>query len=431
MTRRPRLLFLSQTLPYPPDAGVKIRTYHVLRLLASAFETTALCFYRWKGGRAHQDVPAAVRALSRLAQVEAFPIPQEHHPWRLVWDHLRSALRGRVYTVFAYESPSFRSRLQALLREAAFDLVHVDSLDLSAYLPLAANLPVACVHHDVESALLRRRAQHEAAWWRRAYVDHQATLMEREERYWCERVAVNVTVSDLDRATLEGLAPQGRFVVVPNGVDTETLRPDAGGESGIVFVGGSTWFPNQDAMTYFCEAILPLVRARDGRTSMRWVGRASEEERARYRRDYGIELTGYVPDVRPYVSDAACYVVPLRIGGGTRIKILDAWAMGKAVVSTSIGCEGLAATDGENILVRDTPEAFAAAVCEVLRDRELRSRLGRAARATAERIYSWDVIGEQMIRTYLGLLESSPGREGVATVSANRPTAVSSRLPRR
>src|SRR6266513_1348851 len=242
VTRRPRLLFLSQTLPYPPDAGVKIRTYHVLRLLASAFETTALCFYRWKGGRAHQDVPAAVRALSRLAQVEAFPIPQEHHPWRLVWDHLRSGLRGRVYTVFAYESPSFRSRLQTLLREAAFDLVHVDSLDLSAYLPLAANLPVACVHHDVESALLRRRAQHEAAWWRRAYVDHQATLMEREERYWCERVAVNVTVSDLDRATLEGLAPRGRLDMVPKpGRDDLLLRSDPA-------VGARSRRPHLDAV---------------------------------------------------------------------------------------------------------------------------------------------------------------------------------------
>jgi len=431
MTRRPRLLFLSQTLPYPPDAGVKIRTYHVLRLLAAAFDTTALCFYRWKGGRAQQDVPAAVRALSRLAQVEAFPIPQEHHLGRLAWDHLRSALRGRVYTAFTYESHAFRSRLQALLSEPAFDLVHVDSLDLSAYLPLISSLPVACVHHDVESALLRRRGEHEAAWWRRAYVDHQAALMEREERYWCERVALNVTVSELDRATLHGLAPLGRFVVVPNGVDTEALRPDSGGDGGIVFVGGSTWFPNQDAMTYFCEAILPLVRRRDGRTAMRWVGRASEEERVRYRRDYGIELTGYVPDVRPYVSDAACYVVPLRIGGGTRIKILDDLAMVKAVVSTWIGCEGLDATDGEYILVRDTPDAFAAAVCDVLRDRELRNRLGRAARATAERIYSWEVIGEQMIRTYLGLLDSGPAREGVGTVSAKRPTAASVRLPHR
>ncbi|HEV2130469.1 MAG TPA: glycosyltransferase family 4 protein, partial [Longimicrobiaceae bacterium] len=116
------------------------------------------------------------------------------------------------------------------------------------------------------------------------------------------------------------------------------------------------------------------------------------------------ELTGYVEDPRPFVRDAACYVVPLRVGGGTRLKILEAWGMGKAVVSTSIGCEGLDAVDGENILIRDTPETFAEAVRAVLHDPELRGRLGAAARATAERRYSWEVIGGPMVRRYLELI---------------------------
>jgi glycosyltransferase involved in cell wall biosynthesis len=408
VTLRPRLLFLSQTLPYPPDGGVKIRTFHVLRLLATAFDVTALCFFRWKGGRAEQDIAGALQALNGLAHVEAFPIPQEHHRGRFLWDHLRSALTRRTYTVYAYESAAFRSRVTALLHEQSFALAHIDSLDLSGYLPLLRGLPVVCVHHDAQSALLQRRAEQEEAGWRRAYVRYQAALMAREERRVCADVELNVTVSDVDRATLGQRAPGGRFVVVPNGVDVEAFRPGEGRDDSIVFVGGTTWFPNHDAMAYFCDAILPLIRGLGEPAPVRWVGRATEAERQGYRDRYGVELTGYVPDVRPYVRDAGCYVVPLRIGGGTRIKILDAWAMGKAVVSTSIGCEGLAAVDGENILIRDTPAAFAAAVCDILRDTERRRRLGRAARETVEQRYGWEVIGAAMVQTYCELLRPQP-----------------------
>src|SRR5581483_2678873 len=216
---RPKVLFLSQTLPYPPDGGVKIRTYHVLRQLARAFEVTALCFYRWKPGAHEPDVAEAVRALGAFGRVEAFPIPQEHSGARLLWDHLRSAARARVYTAYVYDSAEFRGRLRALLASERFDLVHADSLDLSAYFPLIGGLPLVCVHHDVQSVLLRRRAQRERSRARRAYLAFQANLMEREERRWCGRVALNVAVSEVDRAALLRLAPEARVTVVPNGVD--------------------------------------------------------------------------------------------------------------------------------------------------------------------------------------------------------------------
>lgn len=404
MSERPRLLFLSQTLPYPPDSGVQIRTYNVLRLLSGAFDIVALCFYRWKGGAEQRNVDKSAAALGKLADVEVFPIPQEYSRVRFVWDHLRSLLTRRVYTSFVYESRDFERRLANHVRRSFFDLVHFDSLDLIGYLPLVSGLPAVCVHHNVESMLLRRRAQAERAAWRRAYVSYQASLTEQQERTWCERVDLNVTVSEKDRRILERQAPAGRFVVVPNGVDVDRFEPAAGCDEGLVFVGGNTWFPNRDALDYFCSSILPLLRGAGEVTPVRWVGRASDSEREEYNARYGVELTGYVDDIRPHVRDAACYVVPLRVGGGTRLKILDAWAMGKAVVSTSIGCEGLAAKDGENILVRDTPEGFAEAIRAVLHDEALRSRLAANARKTAESTYSWEVIGGPMIERYRGLM---------------------------
>lgn len=403
---RPKLLVLSQTLPFPPDGGVKVRTYNVLKQLATAFDIVALCFYRSKTS---SDAGAA--GLRELARVEAFPIPQEHSRLRLLRDHLHSAVSRRVYTAFAYRSEKFRARLVDLLAAENFDLVHADSLDLSDYFPLVRDVPLICVHHDIQSGLLRRRAQQQRARWSRSYIAYQAELMRREERLWCPRVDLNVTVSEVDRDALHGVAPNARVAVVPNGVDVDYFRAEQDeGASKVVFVGGSNWFPNVDAMRYFGDAVLPLIRERGASPDVVWVGSTTAQERDAFRRDYGIDATGYVEDTRPYVRQAACCIAPLRVGGGTRIKILDAWAMGTAVVSTSIGCEGLAAVDGDNILVRDDPRAFAEAVLAVLNDESLRHRLGRGGRSTAERVYSWETIGRSMIAEYLAVAATRSGR---------------------
>jgi glycosyltransferase involved in cell wall biosynthesis len=411
---RPRLLFLAQVLPFPPDGGVAIRTYNILRLLAREYEVTALCFYRRATVR---DVDASVRALSAFARVTAFPILEERSAITLASNHLRSVLGRRVYTVFAYEHPEFRARLRREVRDGGFDLVHVDSLDLSGYLGELGTLPTICVHHNVESALLRRRAGLATKRVTAAYLRHQAALMQREEREWCPRLPLNVAVSDDDRAQLERLAPGARVIVVPNGVDTDAFRPAEVPQQGIVFVGGMTWFPNRDALEYFAAEIQPLL-ARDGEAPrVTWVGRATEGATAKYRA-VGIELTGYVDDIRPYVDAAACYVVPLRVGGGTRLKVLDAWAMGKAVVSTSVGCEGLDARDGWNILIRDDPKGFADAARRVLDDPELRSTLGRNARATVEDRYAWSVIGSRFLPEYEAVRRAGrtiAGQGGAAT----------------
>jgi glycosyltransferase involved in cell wall biosynthesis len=287
------------------------------------------------------------------------------------------------------------------LRSNRYDLVHVDSLDLAPYLPACGRVPVVCVHHDVESALLRRRAAVERNRWRQSYLQLQASLMEDVERRWCERVALNVAMSMHDRRLLHRLAPGSRVAVVPNGVDPEEFRSDGQSGSGVAYVGGTTPFPNRDALEFFCDRILPSVRTLVGDVPVRWIGRASPEEQRHYRDRFGIELTGYVEDVRPLMRQAACHIVPLRTGGGTRLKILNSWAMGKPVVATSVGCEGLEAVDGTNMLIRDDPNDFATAVRAVLENPRLRQRLTDGARETVDRLYSWDVLGGELIDTYL------------------------------
>lgn len=420
LTGRPQLLFLCQTLPFPLDGGVWIRTYHVLRLLARAFDITALCFERAGTSGAGRDVAASVEALSRFAHVEVFAIPQRHSRLRYLWDHLRSATLGRVYTSYLYESGAFRGRLAEHLASKDFRLVHVDSLDLARYLPACDGLPIACVHHDVESALLQRRAVLERSRWRRAYLAYQGRLMDAVERYWCGRLALNVAMSERDAAELKRKAPGSRVAVVPNGVDLEEFQPDGTKDAGVAFVGGTSPFPNLDALHFFCDQILPRVRRAAPDVPARWIGRASVQQQREYRARYDVELTGYTDDVRPLMREAACHIVPLRAGGGTRLKILNSWAMGKAVVSTSIGCEGLDAADGVNLLIRDDPKDFADAILAVLGDDQLRRRLGEAGRGTAQRLYGWDVVGEGMIDTYLSVATARAGgvAPGTGTVRA-------------
>jgi glycosyltransferase involved in cell wall biosynthesis len=407
---RERLLFLCQNLPYPPDGGALIRSYHTLRLLAERFDVTALCFYRRSSRPVEASVRASLEGLGELARAEAFPIPQEHRRARLVWDHVRSVVTGRAYTRYAYESRQVRRRIRDLIARDQVDVVHVDSLDLVAYLPMLRRLPVVLAHHNVESRLLERRAESESGL-RRWYLGLQARLTAREEARWCGRVALNTAVSAEDADGLRRIAPDARVVTVPNGVDTEAFAPAPPGlREGIVFVGGHTWFPNRDGMAHFADEILPLIRAEWPEVAVTWVGRADDETRAAYAAK-GIDMTGYVDDIRPHVDRAACFIVPLRVGGGTRLKILDAWAMGKAVVSTSRGCEGLDARDGENLLVADEPEPFARAVLAVVREPELRLRLETGGRETAVRSYDWSAIGEGMWRA----LERAGVTTGVTT----------------
>ena len=405
MSTRPRLLFLCQTLPDPPDGGVWIRTYHVLRLLARAFDITALCFERSApaGQRMRGTTPAGTTLDRLMVAVEVFPLPKNHSRIRFAWDHARSLARRRVYTTFLYQSDAFRDRVLHHVASGGFNLVHVDSLDLAQYLPLCEPLPVVGVHHDIESDLLRRRATLESDRWTCAYLRYQSRLMQGVEHRWCERMAMNVVCSDRDERLLKRMAPAARTTVVPNGVDTSEFSPCAVAAAGVAFVGGTHPYPNFDALTYFSQEIVQHLHAVDPDIPVRWIGRATPEQQRHYALNYGVELTGYLHDVRPLMAAAACHIVPLRTGGGTRLKILNSWAMGKPVVSTSLGCEGLAAVDDDNILIRDDPKAFADAVLEVVHDTSLQQRLGQRGRETVDALYSWDAIAPGMIDSYLSI----------------------------
>jgi glycosyltransferase involved in cell wall biosynthesis len=218
----------------------------------------------------------------------------------------------------------------------------------------------------------------------------------------CPQLPLNITTSKADSDRLGLLAPGSRIETIPNGVDTRYFvpQPEPRRSGELVFLGPTYMYPNRDAVDWFVESMWRTVRAQVPAAVLHLVGKNPPRDRVKYESLDGVCCNGYVPDVRPYLARASCSIVPIRVGGGTRLKILDSWAMGTAVVSTSIGCEGLVAVDGRNILIRDDPASFAAAVVQVLQDRSLRDQLGQEGRSTVEREYDWQIIGNRLIATY-------------------------------
>ncbi len=411
MAARPRLLVLAQCLPYPPHSGVATRTLHILKQLRLAFDIDLVAF-----SRAHHQPDPAARAAARSALLaaasfvaEPTPIPNDQSALRKLWDHLRSLVTGRAYTYYEYQSRTFADRLRTTLRTRAPDIVHLDSLDLHRWLPDLPRVPIACTHHDIEPDLLRRRAHRVDHPLVRRYLLLQANHAERVARVVCPQIALNVMMSSIDAQRLQALAPGAATAVVPNGTDTEYFQPNGvkSVDGRVVFVGPTFSFPNRDAVGFLLQDIWPIVRTASCSASLQLIGRNPPADRARFDAEPGVSALGEVPDIRPALAEARCCAVPIRVGGGTRLKILDAWAMGKAIVSTSIGCEGLDAVDGQNILIRDAPDAFADAVLQVLSDGRLRARLERNARDTAVTTYSWSVVGRSIRSAYEELVGGS------------------------
>jgi glycosyltransferase involved in cell wall biosynthesis len=408
---RSRLLFLAQSLPFPPHSGVTRRTYSILKELQREFDITLVPFSR----RVHQaDLTAVADAATALRRelskvMDPVPIASDVSLLQELRNHGRSVLSREPYIYYEYDDKRFGQNLREALKRDRPDIIHIDSLDLYRWYSSLPDLPIACTHHSIESELLRLEGTHRRNPILRGYINHQANLLENVERRLAPRFALNVMTSQLDADRLRALSPDARTAVIPNGVDTDFFEPTSPSDivpGRVAFLGPTYMFPNRDAVDFFLADAWPFVKQHCPDATFHLIGKNTPDEKARFESHHGVTCNGHVPDIRPHFSRASVSIVPIRVGGGTRLKILDAWAMGKAVVSTSVGCEGLETVDGSNILIRDDPKDFAAAVVQLLMDGDLRERLGHEARKTAEKHYSWHVVGQKLISLYKGLLPS-------------------------
>jgi sugar transferase (PEP-CTERM/EpsH1 system associated) len=391
-----RILWLKSDLLLPLDKGGRLRTWHLMRHLARRHQITYLSFA--ETATDSDNLPGMCQVAERVVTVAR----RERSKGSLrfyadVAAHLADPL---PYAVGTYKSPAFRAKIHALLEQKPFHLVVCDFLAPAVNLPPALPCPSVLFTHNVEAEIWRRHAETHRGRMTFGLYDAQHRRMLAYEDRALQRFDGILTVSDADRQTFTRLYPDVRVKpmwTIPTGVDTEYFAPEtaAVSEPRLVFTGSMDWLPNEDAMRFFCHDVLPLIRIEEPRTRLSIVGRAPTAA-VRALADEHIEVTGTVADVRPYMRKAAVHVVPLRIGGGTRLKIFEAMAMGQAVVSTTIGAEGLPITDGEHAFIADGPRAFADAVVTLLRDAKRRDALARTARQLVVDHYDWSVAAEAL-----------------------------------
>ncbi|MGA6826476.1 glycosyltransferase [Nitrospira sp. NS4] len=404
-----KVLFLSQIVPYPPHGGVLQRGYNLVRELGREARVHLLAFV-------HPDVLPTEAACceSRAAlekfceAVEYFPLWPKASPLHRVAGLAVGALSPRPFSVLAHRSAAFHRRVSELIATKNFDVIHVDTIALARFLDKRWSIPAVLTHHNIESQLMERRAGAERGLLARLYLRRETQKLLAYEAKMSGSFDVNVFVSKTDEKTLLERVPGLRTAIVPNGVDVEYFTPNQGKDMpALIYTGGMNMFANRDAVMFFLNEIWPLIRKQVPDVRFFAVGQDPPKELLDLAaRDPHVVVTGYVTDVRPLVCDASVYVVPLRVGGGTRLKVLDAMAMGKAMVSTSIGCEGLDVRPDEHLLVADSPEQFAEKTVRLLQDPGRRLTLGRTARELVERRYSWRTIGGQLLEAYRIAIEN-------------------------
>jgi polysaccharide biosynthesis protein PslH len=407
-----RILWLNPNLLLPLDKGGKLRTWHLMRHLAERHEITYLSFADPHTSPAERE---GMRAVCAHLQIVPRRDPAKGS-LAFYADATTRLLDPLPYAAGKYRSTEYRDKVEHLLTTGGFDLVVCDFLVPAVNLPATLPCPSVLFTHNVEAEIWRRHSEGQPDPLRRFLFKQQWQRMLRFEAHTVSRFDVVLAVSDTDRDTLHRLYQddlQAPVVTVATGVDTSFFAPPpvaALSPHHLVFTGSMDWIPNEDAMKYFCADILPRIRAAEPGVTLSIVGRAPTPAVQRLADASGVEVTGRVDDVRGYIGRGAVYVVPIRIGGGTRLKIFEAMAMGKAVVSTTVGAEGLPVTHGKDVWIADRPDTFADAVVSLLRDPARRVQLERAARDLVVTHYDWSAVAGQLDEA----LQAAAGRRAVA-----------------
>src|ERR1700730_8253316 len=381
----------------PPDTGGKIRSYNILRELARHHSVTFFSFYAAHDGDAHPDLKNLFdRVVCIPLQLPAAKSAGE------MFDYGLRLFSSQPYNFTKFCRPGVRRRLHALLRQEKYDVIVCDFMAPASVIPWHLPTPKVIFTHNVEATIWRRHYQvaTNPLWKAISWLEWRR--MEAAERRYLQLADQVLTVSEADRDAFAPFVEAGKLTVIPTGVDLDYFQPLLVEEAAnsLVFIGSMDWLPNEDAILYFIGSILPLIKQQCPEVSLDVVGRSpSRKLQAVAEREKSMRITGRVEDVRPFVARCSMSIVPLRIGGGTRLKIFEAMAMSKAVVSTSVGAEGLPVRTGENILLADTPHDFAHCVVSLLRDPDARKRLGDSARALVQEKYSWPKVAESFART--------------------------------
>jgi len=391
-----RILWLKTELLHPVDKGGKIRTYNMLKELKNEHHVTYLTL---------DDGSASAEERKRSTEYCHDLICIPHRRWEkftpgFYFELLLNLVESRPYAIKKYESAAMLREIVELERRNCFDFIVCDFLAPAANVPRNLASPTILFQHNVEAMIWKRHYEIQTNLIKKAYLYNQWQKMRRFEKQMCRDFDCVIGVSAEDREQMKRDYGAQTVFDVPTGVDTDYFQPRGVQPSAhsMVFTGSMDWLPNEDAIKYFMQEIMPLIKKKVPDAALTVVGRNPPPALVELsKEDPSLIITGRVEDVRPYIEESAAYIVPLRIGGGTRLKIFEAMAMERAVVSTTVGAEGLPVSNGIELLVADEPAAFANAVITLLTNSSYAVQLGQRAASIVRQNHGWRQVTESFV----------------------------------
>jgi glycosyltransferase involved in cell wall biosynthesis len=401
------ILFLTQILPYPPASGPKVKTWHVLRYLSECgHKITLASFVR------PEELPYIEDVKKVCSAVHAVPVRRSRVSD--LYYFLRSQLTGRPFLVERDDLAEMRSLVNQIVALESVDVIHADQLTMTQFaFPLhSPNGKKPALVFDAHNAVwtITGRMKQNAAFYLKLPLAFETSRIKKYEGMIVKDFDATLAVTEPDRLSLlDALHQYGNYgdipiAVIPIAVDTQQIRPVQRAEDSlnIITMGTLYYPPNADGIRWFIQQVFPLVRQKLPGVKLTIIGKNPPKDFLKLAADKenGITTTGFVPELDPYFAESAISVVPVRAGGGMRVRILEAFARAAPVVTTTVGIEGIDARFGEDVLVADSPEDFAGSVITLLQDKELQQKLAINGRRLVESKYDWQVVLGELDKVY-------------------------------
>lgn len=407
-----KILWLSHLVPYPPKGGVLQRSYNLLREVSRDHEVYLLAFVQSELiqrmfpdlARGKEEALAALQSF--CSRVQFIPIPSEEKPYGKHRLAIRSLFTRDPYAINWLKSNLMCRAAQEWENEFNFDVVHFDTISLAPNIKYFKNTKSVLDHHNIESHMMLRRAALESNWLKKFYFYQEGLKLRQYEKHTCFMFDRHITCSHLDSERLRDIDASLSVEEIPNGVDVVYFSPMNTPElpRNLVFAGGLSWYPNQKAMLFFAQKVWPLLKHQFPDVSMDVIGQNPPKALLELAAsDSAFRVHGFVDDVRPYLDRAAIYICPITDGGGTKLKILDALSMGKAIIADPIACEGIEVENGKNVLFSTSIEDYVENIKHLFENPDLRKTLGISARQLATEQYAFSNIGKKLSCIYESL----------------------------
>jgi len=400
-----KILWLSHLVPYPPKAGVLLRSHYLVKELSKYHEVHLLAFNQktlmepYFNSYEEGSEIAKSKMEEYCTRVEFFDCPIDRTPHAKKICALKSLLSSTSYNINWLKDKTFGTTVNQWHQEESYDVIHCDTISLAPYVSNIKDARLSLDHHNVESHMLLRRSQLEQNLLKKFYFWQEGKKVASLEKQTCHQFDTNLTCSELDTKRFYENCPDASFTEVPNGVDIDLFTPAECEQdpATFIFIGTLDWYPNTRAVRYIANEIWPKLKQKFPNAKVHIIGSGAPNDLVQFsQKEEGFEVLGYVDDLKPYLDSATIYLCPIDDGGGTKLKLLDAFSAGKAVIAHKVACEGLKVTDGHQALLANDPDSYVEKITTLLNDTDLRKQLQHNARKHAEELFSFASIGKQL-----------------------------------